>query len=140
MISIGEDNQTLYLTRGDITHNNFNKICFNFPIYNFATGQEEYYEFQLTDKIAFVVKEKKGYTKTEVLRVERTIAEMGYTEPTTTPEIILTEEDTKVFELKDKPTTYWYDIVLNDTTTILGYDEEGAKKLIVYPEAGEVDE
>lgn len=140
MISIGEDNQTLHLTRGDITHNKFNKICFNFPIYNFATQQEEYYEFQLTDKIAFVVKEKKGYTKTEVLRVERTIAEMGYTEPTTTPEIILTEEDTKVFELKDKPTTYWYDIVLNDTTTILGYDEEGAKKLILYPEAGEVDE
>lgn len=140
MIAIGEDRQTIYLTRGDTPQNNFNKLAFNFPIYNFETKEEELYEFQLTDKIAFVVKEKKGYTKQEILRVEKTLAEMGYTDTTTTPEIQLTEEDTKVFELKDKPTTYWYDIVLNDTTTILGYDDEGAKKLIVYPEAEEVEE
>ncbi len=137
MIAIGEDKQTIYLTRGDVT-DNFHKIAFYFPIFNFKTGQEENYEFQLKDKIAFVVKQKKGYTKTEVLRVEKTLAEMGYVEPTQYPEIQLTEEDTKAFDLVDKPTTYWYDIVLNDTTTILGYDNEGAKKLIVYPEAEEV--
>lgn len=140
MIAIGEDRQTIHLTRGDTPQNEFNKIAFEFPIYNFETEEEELYEFQLTDKIAFVVKEKKGYTKIEVLRVEKTISEMGFVEPTTRPEIQLTEEDTKVFELKDKKTVYWYDIVLNDTTTILGYDDEGAKQLIIYPEAGEVDE
>ena len=136
MISIGEDKQTLYLTRGDVT-DKFHKIAFYYPIYNFATGKEENYTFQLTDKIAFVVKEKKGYTKQEVLRVEKTLKQMGYVEPTQYPEIQLTEEDTKAFELADKRKVYWYDIVLNDTTTILGYDEDGAKKLIVFPEAEE---
>lgn len=137
MIAIGEDRQTIYLTRGDVP-GKFNRIAFYFPIYNFATKKEEKYKFQLTDKIAFVVKEKKGYTKDEVLRIEKTLAEMGYTEPTEYPEIVLTEEDTKAFELLDKKRTYWYDIVLNNTTTILGYDTDGAKKLIVYPEAEEI--
>lgn len=136
MIAIGEDRQTIYLTRGD-TPSQINRIAFYYPILNFATGKEEKYKFQLTDKIAFVVKTKKGYTKTEVLRVEKTLEEMGYTEPTEYPEIILTEEDTKAFDLLDKKCTYWYDIVLNDTTTILGYDVDGAKKLIIFPEAEE---
>ena len=136
MIYIGEDRQTIYLTRGDVPKE-FNKVAFYFPIYNFETEQEENYEFQLTDKIAFVVKDRKGYTKPEVLRVEKTLAEMGYTEPTQYPEIQLTEEDTKAFELLNKQKQYWYDIVLNDTTTILGYDIDGAKKLIVFPEANE---
>ena len=136
MIAIGEDNRTIYLTRGDKT-GEFFRLAFYFPIWNFKTQQEEKYTFKLTDKIAFVVKEKKGYTKTEVLRIEKTLAEMGEVGPTQYPEIQLTEEDTKAFDLLNKKKTYWYDIVLNDTTTILGYDEEGASKLIVYPEANE---
>lgn len=134
MIVIGEDRQTIYLTRGDKT-SEFFRLAFYFPIYNYVTKQEEKYKFKLTDKISFIVKEKKGYTKEEVFRVEKTIAEMGYTEPTEYPEIILTEKDTKEFELLNKKKTYWYDIVLNDTTTILGYDLDGGKKLIVFPEA-----
>ena len=137
MIAIGEDRRTIYLTRGDET-SEFFKLAFYFPIWNFETQQEEKYTFQSTDKIAFVVKEKKGYTKPEVLRIEKTLAEMGCTGPTQYPEIILTKEDTKAFELLSKKKTYWYDIVLNDTTTILGYDEEGASKLVVYPEANEI--
>ena len=138
MIAIGEDKKTIHLTRGDTT-SEFFRLAFYFPIWNFKTQQEEKYNFQLTDKIAFVVKEKKGYLKTEVLRVEKTLAEMGYTEPTQYPEIILTEEDTKAFDLLNKKKTYFYDIVLNDTTTLLGMDMDGASKLIVYPEAGEID-
>lgn len=136
MIAIGEDKRTIYLTRGDKT-SKFYRLAFYFPIWNFATQKEEKYTFQLKDKIAFVVKEKKGYTKTEVLRIEKTLAEMGEVEPTQYPEIQLTEEDTKAFDLLDKRKTYFYDIVLNDSTTILGYDTEGASKLIVFPEAGE---
>lgn len=136
MIAIGEDRQTIYLTRGDVP-GQFNRIAFYYPIYNLATKKEEKYRFQLTDKIAFVVKEKKGYTKTEVLRIEKTLAEMGEVEPTEYPEILFTEEDAKAFDLLDKKRTYWYDIVLNDTTTILGYDTDGAKKLVIFPEAEE---
>ena len=136
MLAIGEDNQTLHLTKGDIT-GKYHRLAFHYPVYNFETKKEEDYVFQPSDKISFVVVEKKGYTKPEVLRVEKTLAEMGYTEPTTTPEIQLSEEDTKVFPLTNKSKTYWYDLILNDRTTMLGYDDEGAKRLIVYPEAEE---
>ena len=67
------------------------------------------------------------------------MSDLGYTEPTTTPELVLTEEDTKVFELANKPKTYWYDIKLNGDT-ILGYDPDGAKKMIVYPDYEESEE
>ena len=136
MIAIGEDKRTIYLTRGDKT-SKFFRLAFYFPIWDYTAQREEKYTFQLEDKIAFVVKEKKGYTKTEVLRIEKTLAEMGEVEPTQYPEIQLTEEDTKAFDLLDKKKTYWYEIVLNDSTTILGYDTEGASKLIVFPEAEE---
>ena len=137
MIAIDNEETTIYITRGDATQDKFNKLAFNFPIYNFETKQEELYEFQLDDKISFVVVEKKGYTKSEVLRKEYTLRDLGYTVPSTTPEIVLTEEDTKSFDLRNKANTYWYDIVLNDTTTILGFDDDGGKKLVVYPESDE---
>lgn len=137
MIAIDNETKTIYITRGDATQEKFNRLAFNFPIYNFETKQEELYEFQLDDKISFVVVERKGYTKSEVLRKEYTLRDLGYSVPSTMPEIILTEEDTKSFDLTNKAVTYWYDIVLNDTTTILGFDDEGGKKLVVYPEADE---
>ncbi len=63
MIDIGEDKRTIYLTRGDAT-SEFFRLAFYFPIWNFKTGQEQKHSFQPSDKIAFIVKEKKGYTKT----------------------------------------------------------------------------
>jgi hypothetical protein len=137
MIKIDEDATTLHITRGDTPQAQYNRLCFCFPIYNFETEEVEYYEFQLTDEISFVVFEKKGYTKNEMFRLTYTISELGYTRPTDTPEIPLTEELMKKFPLLNKKQTYWYDIVLNDTTTIMGMDDEGAKKMIVYPEADE---
>lgn len=134
MITIDSDDETtLYLTRGDATHNNYNRLAFNFPIKNLTTGEIEEYEFQLTDKITFTVFEKKGYTKLEVLKKEYTISDLGYLSPTKYPEIVLTEEDTKKFDLSNKRKVYWYSIELNDDTTIMGYDDEGGKKLIVFP-------
>ena len=132
MIEVGEDQETIYLTRGDSPV--FNKIAFYLPIYDVETSEKKNYTFQLDDKISFVVKEKKGYNKKDVLRIEKTLREMGYVEPTEYPELIITNEDTKAFQPANKTKTYWYDIVLNDKTTILGYDETGAKKIIVYPE------
>lgn len=137
MIFVESDNQTIHITRGDATQEKFNRLAFQFPIYNTGTEQEELYEFQLDDKISFVAMDKKGYDKEEILRKDYTLRDMGYTKPTTTPEIPLTAEDTKLFPLANKKKTYWYDLVLNDETTILGIDDEGAKKIIVYPECEE---
>lgn len=137
MIAIDDDKTTIHLTRGDKTTGSINRLAFYLPVYNFETKQEEKYKFKPDDKISFIVMQKKGYTKYEVLRKEYCLKDLGYTEDTEYPEIPLTAEDTKAFELLDKKKTYWYDLVLNDDITILGMDEDGAKQLIVYPEGGE---
>ena len=136
MIAIEET--TIHLTRGDATQDKFNKLAFIFPIYNFETKQEENYKFQPDDKITFVVINKKGYTREEILRKDYTLRDIGYTEETEIAELPLTEEETKKFPLSDKAQTYWFDLILNDDTTMLGFDNEGAKKIIVYPEVEEV--
>jgi hypothetical protein len=134
MIAI-EDERTLIITRGDDT-NELNHIAFYLPVYNDATGEEEKYNFKPEDKITFIVSEKKGYTKTKVLVVEHTLREMGYVHETQYPELILTAEDSNAFDVLDKKKTYWYELVLNDTHTIIGHHhEDNAAKLIVLPSA-----
>ena len=138
MIAIDpEDKRTIYLTRGDET-SEFFRLAFYFPIWNYETQQEEKYLFQLDDKISFIVMKKKGYTQEEIFRVEKTLREMGEVEPTYYPEIQLTSEDTKKFDLLDKSATYWYDLLLNNDTTMLGFvidddDKTSGSKLIVLP-------
>ncbi len=126
-----EDNVTIHLTRGDKIEN----LSFYYPIYDKATETISNYVFKVGDKVSFIVKAKKGYTKEEIFRKDFTIEE-----ETEYPVITLTGEDTKWGEMKNKKTTYWYDIVLNDDTTIVGYDDEGAKKIYLYPEGDEIDE
>lgn len=136
MTRIDNETQDIYLTRGDAPTNEFNRIAVCLPILNVSTGEEEFYKFKLTDKISFVVFDKKGYPKKEIFRLDYTLKDLGYPEETISVEIPLTEELTKLFPQSNKAKTYWYDIALNDTTTILGIDEDGAKKIIVYPEGG----
>lgn len=140
MIKIDEDQTTIHLTRGDATHESYNRIAFYFPIWDDEEQEETKYEFQLTDKITFLVYEPKGYTKRELLKVEKTIAQLGYSAPTETPELVLTSDDTSVFELDNKKHTYNYEIILNGDTTILGSDEDGDKRIIVYPGGTQEDE
>ena len=133
MIEIQDDQRTLVVTRGDNT-NNLNHIAFYLPIYNTVTGKEEKYSFKLDDKISLIVSTKKGYTKTKILVIEHTLREMGYLEETCFPELILTAEDSEAFDALDKKQTYYYEIVLNDTHTIIGHHhEDGAAKIIVLP-------
>lgn len=56
--------------------------------------------------------------------------------------IALTSEDTTIGDLINSPKKYYYEIVLNPDTadqTIVGYDENGAKEFILYPEAKDDD-
>lgn len=133
MIKVDENGTTLHLTRGDATHEDFNRLAFYFPIWDYENEEETRYEFKPTDKITFIVYERNGYTRREVLKKEYLISDLGYTITTTKPELILTKEDTRTFELLNKPKTYWYEILLNDDTTIFGSTDDGAKKIIVYP-------
>ena len=140
MIRIDDDQTTIHLTRGDATHSDYNRIAFYFPIWDDEEQEETKYEFKTTDVITFLVYEPKGYTKRELLKVEKTIAQLGYNAPTETPELVLTSEDTSVFELDNKKHTYNYEIILNGDTTILGSDEDGDKRIIVYPGGTQEDE
>ena len=69
MIRIGDEQESIYTTRGDEPRKDINRLAFYYPIYNFATGKEENYMFQLDDKITFAVVNKKGYTKEEIFKM-----------------------------------------------------------------------
>lgn len=52
-------------------------------------------------------------------------------------EIPLKSEDTRIGDIINKPTKYWYEIELNPETncqTLIGYDDEGEKLFTLYPE------
>lgn len=61
-------------------------------------------------------------------------------EETTSLDISLTSEDTTIEDLINQPKIYWYEIILNPDTneqTIVGYDIDGPKEFVLYPEAKE---
>ena len=48
-------------------------------------------------------------------------------------EIPLQPEDTRIGEIVNHKVKYWYEIEVNNKTP-LGYDKDGPKELILYPE------
>lgn len=91
------------------------------------------YQFQVGDIVTIGVYENKGLEKKSKLfksvEVETECEEL---------EIILTKEDTSIDEIINKEKTYWYEIELNNETTVIGYDEEGAAEFILYPEGSDL--
>lgn len=127
MIKVDDDLTTIHLTRGDAVGSSINRLALQYPIWNYDTEEEELYEFDTEDVLMFNVFKKKGYTKIPILEKRIDIPST-----TTTPVIDLTENETLQFEPLNKKSTYWYEITLNENT-ILGMDDDGAKKIIVYP-------
>ena len=111
------DGDTINITRGDK-----GVIELTIEGYTFAAG----------DTIEFRVYERKGLDKLPVLTKEIEVKKEG-----TSVDLELTAEDTKIGDIKNKATEYWYEIELNDNQTIIGYDENGPKKLMLYPEGAE---
>lgn len=113
-----DDDNTIHLTRGD--------IC-DLPImYMFSAG----------DVIRFKVMKKKDCNT--IMLQRDFVCESGMD----TYVISLSGDDTKIGEVISKPTDYWYEVELNPDTnpeTILGYDEDGAKILRLYPGGKDVD-
>lgn len=111
------DNNSISITRGDVA-----SLDLKIPNYIFQVG----------DKIEFRVYQKKGLDKEYVLKKQ-----VDITEETDTAVIQLTSEDTSLGEYENKIITYWYEIELNDSTTVIGYDDDGAKLFNLYPEGVE---
>lgn len=114
MIKVDAD-KTIRVSRGD-----------GFSLNVSANGGE--YEFQLNDVVRLRVYNKKGYEDEPLLDVSKTV-----TDETTSVTLNVTKEQNVFSGDINKPMTYWYEISLNEDTTIIGYDEDGAKLFIVYP-------
>ena len=90
--------------------------------------------FNIGDTIKFSIL-KKGDYKEVVLQKTYEIQE-----ETNTCDLDLSSEDTRIGEIISKPVTYWYEIEYNGQQTLIGYDDSGAKKFILYPEAPEKED
>lgn len=119
------DDQSIYLTRGDAA------------VFNVAVNAGgEAYTFQPGDVVRIKVFGKKSCDRVELQK------DFPVTEATDSVEMLLTSEDTKIGELIHKPFDYWYEVELNPNThpqTVIGYDEDGAKVLRLFPEGKDVD-
>ena len=122
MIKVNNNTKRISINRGD------DNIGFNFSI---PIDDQTNYTFQVGDEIKFGVYNKKELEKKAVLLKTITVDE-----ETETINIDFTKEETSIGSIENKPVTYWYEIQLNDDT-IIGYDENGAKEFIVYPEGSD---
>ncbi len=114
---------TIHLTRGDIA---------SFDV-EMMQSDGRYYEFQAGEVLRFKVFEAKQCDKILLQK------DIEVTEPTTRVTIFLTGEETSIGPLINKPTKYWYEVELNPDTaplTLIGYDINGEKLIMLYPEGG----
>lgn len=86
--------------------------------------------FSADDKIVFSIMKKGNATEVVFSKV------FNISEETNEFEILLTSEETRLGNpIKTGTVTYWYEIEYNGINTLIGYDTEGAKEFILYPEA-----
>lgn len=91
------------------------------------------YTFHNGDKIVFSIYDKSGLDAKAVL-----LKEIDVLSDAQSVSINLTNNETKIGELINKPVEYWYEIELNDQFTIIGYDDDGAKIFKLYPEGSKL--
>lgn len=95
----------------------------------------EEHAFNVGDVISFAVYNKKEFDKKPLL-----LKEVIVQEPTNIVDIFLESNETRIGIMDNKPIIYWYEIQLNHSQTIVGYDNKGPKILTLYPEGGNIDE
>lgn len=121
MFKIDSTSKQISLTRGDVA-----------SIEVKANNEDgSAYEFKAGDVVRIKVFERKD-CGCVVLQKDVLVEEAN-----TSAMINLTSEDTKIGEIINKPTKYWYEIELNPDTycqTIVCYDEDGEKVFMLYPE------
>lgn len=120
------DDLSIYLTRGDTA---FITVS--------AEEDGTTYKFQPGDVVQFKVTEKKD--------CDRVVLQKKFlvTEEAEKVDIFLKEAETKIGGVISRPVDYWYEIELNPDTnpqTIIGYDEDGAKVLKLFPEGRDLED
>lgn len=120
-----EEDLTLHITRGDAGEITVRAVD------ETTDGGETPYIFKAGEVLRLKIYEKKNCS---VVVLQKDYPVVKDTETVT---LALTEADTKIGEIISKPVDYWYEIELNPFTepqTIVGYDDDGAKILRLYPE------
>ncbi len=118
MITINTD-KTIGITRGDVA-------SFTLKV---KQSDNTYYQFKTSDRLYFTV--KKSYADSNYI-IRKIIT---FSSPTDTATISLNAYDTNFGSLLASARKYVYDISINETETVVGYDNDGAKYFIIYPEA-----
>ena len=123
MFKIDSDTKQISLTRGDAV-----------AIDVTATNESnEDYVFYVNDIVRFNVIKKKDCNCIILSK------EVKVEEETTIVKINLTSQETKLGDVINRPVEYWYEIEVirnGACSTILGYDENGAKIFKLFPEGG----
>lgn len=126
MFVLNDDN-SIYATRGDI-------VFFSVS----AKDGDVPYHFQPGEVLRIKIFDKKG---TENVHLQKDFPVMENAEQV---EIFLSEADTRIGELINKPKDYWYEVELNPMTnpqTIIGYnDEDGPAIFKLFPEGEDINE
>ena len=125
MFNIESDN-TIHVTRGDVMY-------FGVTAKDEVTGEDLL--FQPGDIVRIKV-----YAEN---KCENVVLEKDFLAETVTDEvyIYLDEKDTTIGKIINQSKNYWYEIILNPEVkeqTIIGYDDEGPKLFILYPEGAEI--
>lgn len=121
------DDTTIKITRGDI---GTIEVTAN-------SDNNKLYEFKVGDIVRLKVFKKKDCACVVMYK------DVEVTVPTTAVQISLTKEDTKIGELINKKSEYWYEIELNPDTapqTIVAHDDDGEKLFVLYPEGADIDD
>lgn len=117
------DGTTIKINRGDVLNLTLNLTLDNGTAYTFQPG----------DVIVFSLYNKGALNKEAILLKTITVSEASES-----LDITLTSEETKIGDLINKPVDYWYEIELNNQYTVIGYDDDGAKILTLFPEGSKV--
>lgn len=126
MYQINDDN-SIYVTRGDI-------VLFNVSAENKVTKTPIL--FQAGDLVRIKVFGKKNCENVVLQKDFPVIAASERVE------IYLDKNETKIGEVINKPTDYWYEIELNplsDPQTIIGYIEDGPVLFRLFPEGRDLE-
>lgn len=115
------EDKTIYVTRGD-------KLIINEADLDIDTTS-----IIVDDYVVFRLYNKKKLNELPLLE-KKVIVEEDHKFS-----IELSKDETKIGELLNKPSTYWYEVEVNGENTVVGYDQDGAKLFILYPE-GDVEE
>ena len=123
MFQVNEDN-SIYVTRGD-------------AVYLEVTAEDNGnpYTFEAGDGLEIKVYGKKACEDVAVQKY------FPISTPTQSVVLVLSEEDTKIGEIINKPRDYWYSVTLNPygnyPKTVIGYGEDGPALFRLFPEGGE---